>query len=48
MAELNERDAKSVRCAPGAHTKEAELEADLTAHITPDQEKSSRIGCASI
>ncbi len=33
MAELNERDAKLVQWLNEAHAKEAELEADLTAHI---------------
>jgi ferritin-like metal-binding protein YciE len=34
---LNERDAKLVRWLSEAHSKEAELEADLTAHITLTQ-----------
>jgi ferritin-like metal-binding protein YciE len=34
---LNERDAKLVRWLSEAHGKEAELEADLTAHITLTQ-----------
>jgi ferritin-like metal-binding protein YciE len=33
MADLNERDTKLVQWLNEAHTKEAELEADLTAHI---------------
>jgi ferritin-like metal-binding protein YciE len=33
MADLNERDAKLVQWLNEAHAKEAELEADLTAHI---------------
>jgi ferritin-like metal-binding protein YciE len=33
MAELNERDSKLVQWLNEAHIKEAELEADLTAHI---------------
>src|SRR5215212_11130756 len=33
MADLNARDAKLVQFLQEAHTKEAELEADLTAHI---------------
>src|SRR5438045_6841128 len=33
MAELNARDAKLVQFLNEAHAKEAELEADLTAHI---------------
>ncbi len=33
MADLNERDTKLVQWLQEAHTKEAELEADLTAHI---------------
>src|SRR3954468_16052099 len=34
MAELNARDAKLVQFLNEAHAKEAELEADLTAHIS--------------
>src|SRR5215208_42283 len=34
MAELNARDAKIVQFLNEAHAKEAELEADLTAHIS--------------
>lgn len=37
MAELNERDAKVVQWLNEAHAKEAELEADLTAHIALTQ-----------
>jgi ferritin-like metal-binding protein YciE len=37
---LNERDTKLVRWLEEAHTKEAELEADLTAHITLTQKQS--------
>jgi ferritin-like metal-binding protein YciE len=37
MAELNARDAKLVQFLNEAHTKEAELEADLTAHISLTQ-----------
>ena len=33
MADLNERDSKLVQWLQEAHAKEAELEADLTAHI---------------
>ena len=42
MAEknLNERDAKIVQWLLEAHAKEAELEADLTAHITLTQKDS--------
>jgi len=37
MAELNARDAKLVQFLNEAHSKEAELEADLTAHINLTQ-----------
>lgn len=37
MAELNERDAKVVQWLNEAHAKEAELEADLRAHIALTQ-----------
>ena len=37
---LNERDTKLVRWLQEAHTKEAELEADLTAHISLTQKQS--------
>jgi ferritin-like metal-binding protein YciE len=37
---LNERDAKLVRWLGEAHAKEAELEADLTAHIALTQKQS--------
>jgi ferritin-like metal-binding protein YciE len=37
MAELNARDAKVVQFLNEAHAKEAELEADLTAHISLTQ-----------
>src|SRR3954447_14772329 len=37
MAELNARDAKIVQFLNEAHAKEAELEADLTAHISLTQ-----------
>ena len=37
MAELNARDAKLVQFLNEAHAKEAELEADLTAHINLTQ-----------
>lgn len=37
---LNERDTKLVRWLSEAHTKEAELEADLTAHIALTQKQS--------
>jgi ferritin-like metal-binding protein YciE len=37
---LNERDAKLVQWLGEAHTKEAELEADLTAHIALTQKQS--------
>src|SRR3954466_13838741 len=37
MAELNARDAKLVQFLNEAHAKEAELEADLTAHISITQ-----------
>ena len=40
MADLNERDAKLVQWLNEAHTKEAELEADLTAHIAMTEKKS--------
>src|SRR3954468_24513617 len=37
MAELNARDAKLVQFLNEAHAKEAELEADLTAHVNLTQ-----------
>ena len=37
---LNERDTKLVRWLGEAHAKEAELEADLTAHIALTQKQS--------
>src|SRR4051812_50200094 len=37
MADLNARDAKLVQFLQEAHAKEAELEADLTAHINLTQ-----------
>jgi len=40
MADLNERDTKLVQWLNEAHAKEAELEADLTAHITLTQKQS--------
>jgi ferritin-like metal-binding protein YciE len=40
MPDLNERDAKLVQWLQEAHTKEAELEADLTAHIGLTQKQS--------
>ena len=40
MADLNERDAKLVQWLNEAHAKEAELEADLTAHITLTEKKA--------
>jgi ferritin-like metal-binding protein YciE len=40
MAELNERDTKLVQWLNEAYTKEAELEADLTAHIGLTQKQS--------
>ena len=40
MADLNERDAKLVQWLNEAYSKEAELEADLTAHITLTEKKS--------
>jgi ferritin-like metal-binding protein YciE len=40
MAELNERDRKLVQWLGEAHAKEAELEADLTAHIALTEKKS--------
>jgi ferritin-like metal-binding protein YciE len=40
MAELNERDGKLVQWLNEAHAKEAELEADLTAHIALTEKKS--------
>ncbi len=40
MADMNERDTKLVQWLNEAHTKEAELEADLTAHITLTQKQS--------
>jgi ferritin-like metal-binding protein YciE len=40
MADLNERDAKLVQWLNEAHAKEAELEADLTAHIALTEKKS--------
>jgi ferritin-like metal-binding protein YciE len=40
MTELNERDTKLVQWLSEAHAKEAELEADLTAHIALTQKQS--------
>jgi ferritin-like metal-binding protein YciE len=40
MAGLNERDAKLVQWLNEAHAKEAELEADLTAHIALTEKQS--------
>jgi ferritin-like metal-binding protein YciE len=40
MAEMNERDTKLVQWLNEAHAKEAELEADLTAHITLTQKQA--------
>ena len=40
MADLNERDAKLVQWLNEAHAKEAELEADLTAHIALTDKQS--------
>ena len=40
MADMNERDAKLVQWLNEAHAKEAELEADLTAHIALTEKKS--------
>lgn len=40
MPDLNERDAKLVQWLNEAHAKEAELEADLTAHITLTEKQS--------
>jgi ferritin-like metal-binding protein YciE len=40
MADLNERDAKLVQWLNEAHVKEAELEADLTAHIALTEKQS--------
>jgi ferritin-like metal-binding protein YciE len=40
MADLNERDTKLVQWLNEAHVKEAELEADLTAHIALTQKAS--------
>jgi ferritin-like metal-binding protein YciE len=40
MADLNERDSKLVQWLNEAHAKEAELEADLTAHIALTQRTS--------
>lgn len=40
MADMNERDTKLVQWLNEAHTKEAELEADLTAHIALTQKQS--------
>src|SRR3954467_13510115 len=42
MAELNARDAKLVQFLNEAHAKEAELEADLTAHISLTQKAPYR------
>jgi ferritin-like metal-binding protein YciE len=39
-ADLNERDAKLVQWLAEAHAKEAELEADLTAHIALTEKES--------
>ncbi len=40
MADLNERDTKLVQWLGEAHAKEAELEADLTAHIAMTEKQS--------
>src|SRR6059058_3450583 len=40
MAEMNERDTKIVQWLNEAHAKEAELEADLTAHIALTQKQA--------
>ena len=40
MAEMNERDAKLVQWLNEAYAKEAELEADLTAHIALTEKQS--------
>jgi ferritin-like metal-binding protein YciE len=40
MAKLNQRDSKLVKWLDEAHGKEAELEADLTAHISLTQKSS--------
>ena len=40
MTDLNERDAKLVQWLNEAHAKEAELEADLTAHIALTEKKT--------
>jgi ferritin-like metal-binding protein YciE len=40
MADMNERDTKLVQWLNEAHAKEAELEADLTAHIALTQKQS--------
>jgi ferritin-like metal-binding protein YciE len=40
MADLNERDSKLVKWLDEAHAKEAELEADLAAHISLTQKSS--------
>ena len=40
MADMNERDTKLVQWLNEAYAKEAELEADLTAHITLTQKQS--------
>jgi ferritin-like metal-binding protein YciE len=40
MAEMNERDRKLVQWLGEAHAKEAELEADLTAHIALTEKQS--------
>jgi ferritin-like metal-binding protein YciE len=40
VADLNERDAKLAQWLNEAHAKEAELEADLTAHIALTEKKS--------
>lgn len=42
MADLNARDAKLVQWLNEAHAKEAELEADLTAHIALTEKESYR------
>ena len=50
MAELNERDGKLVQWLNEVHTaKEAELEADLTAHIAlPPRRSPTRSACSGI
>jgi ferritin-like metal-binding protein YciE len=42
LAEVNERDAKLIQWLNEAHAKEAELEADLTAHIALTEKQAYR------